>query len=73
MSGVVLIILAVVALTAIVLVILGAVIFGIHADERHMSLSEPPRSLSGIIARRILGAHAYQIHEIQRTRARSRR
>jgi hypothetical protein len=46
-------ILAVIMLAALVMVIIG-----IHGDERHMSLTDEPRSLSAIVARRIIGAHS---------------
>ena len=45
--------LAVAALTVLVIVIAG-----IHAEERRMSLSDAPRTRSGALARRVLGAHA---------------
>jgi hypothetical protein len=39
-----------------VLVLLVVVIVGIRAEERHMSLTRPPRTQAGLLARRLTGA-----------------
>jgi hypothetical protein len=47
-------------LTALVLIVAG-----IHATERHKSLSHRPRSYTEVIARRVLGVHtARPAHQV---------
>jgi hypothetical protein len=58
MNSIVPILVIVAILAAITLSVLVMVIIGIHGDERHMSLTDEPRTLSAIIARRIIGAHS---------------
>jgi hypothetical protein len=38
--------------------LLATVIFGIHADERRMSLRQMPRTRAALITRRILGVYS---------------
>jgi hypothetical protein len=58
MNDIVPFLIVVAILAAIMLSVLVMVIIGIHGDERHMSLTGEPRTLSAIIARRITGAHS---------------
>jgi hypothetical protein len=58
MNAIVPILIVVAILAAVILAVLVMVIIGIHADERHMGLAGEPRTLSAIIARRIIGAHS---------------
>ena len=45
-------------LAVVAVAVLAMVVASIHAEERRMSLSDAPRTRSGALARRILGAHA---------------
>lgn len=58
MNAIIPILIVVATLAVIMLSALVIVIIGIHGDERHMSLTDEPRTLSAIIARRIIGAHS---------------
>jgi hypothetical protein len=49
---------AVLTLAAALLALLAVVAAGVRGDERHMSLSEAPRTRTRAIARRVLGARA---------------
>ncbi len=39
-----------------VLLVLAVLLVGIHAEERHMSLTSTPRTRAGSLARRLTGA-----------------
>jgi uncharacterized membrane protein len=67
------ILIIVVILAVAALVFLVIVIAGIHADERHMSLTREPNALSKTIARRVLGSHTHQDQESHRPHAQTRR
>jgi hypothetical protein len=57
--GAIIAILAVVAIIAIAsLALLALVIFGIHGDERHMSLRDIAPTRASLIARRVLGTYS---------------
>ena len=58
MNAIIPILIVVAILAVIMLSVLVMVIIGIHGDERRMSLTNEPRTLSAIIARRIIGAHS---------------
>jgi hypothetical protein len=58
MNAIIPVLIVVAILAASMLSALVIVIIGIHGDERHMSLTDEPRTLSAIIARRIIGAHS---------------
>jgi hypothetical protein len=58
MNAIIPVLIVVAILAAIMLSLLVMVIIGIHGDERHTSLTDEPRTLSAIVARRITGAHS---------------
>jgi hypothetical protein len=58
MNAIIPILIVVAILAVIMLSVLVMVIIGIHGDERHMSLTDEPRTLPVIIARWITGAHS---------------
>jgi hypothetical protein len=58
MSDLAAILAAVLAIAAALLALIAVVAAGIRGDERHLSLSEPPRTRTRAIARRVLGARA---------------
>jgi hypothetical protein len=66
-----LIMVAALVLAAAVLAVLVVVVAGIHGDERRQSLSEPPRTRAGAVARRVLGVHAAPRPDVHRTRTRA--
>jgi hypothetical protein len=58
MNAIVAVLALVLLLAAAALAVLVLVVIAIHAEERRMSLSDAPRTRSGALARRVLGAHA---------------
>jgi hypothetical protein len=73
MNTIVPLLIVVAILAAVILAVLVMVIIGIHGDERHMSLTDEPRTLSAIVARRITGAHSDYHHRTGAARAEIRR
>ena len=73
MNALVPILIIVLVLAAGALVVLALVIVGIHGDERRMSLSDTPHTCAGLLARRVLGAHASPPRTGRCSRGRTRR
>jgi len=58
MNAIVAVLALVLLLAAAAMAVLVMVVVSIHAEERRMSLSDAPRTRSGALARRVLGAYA---------------
>jgi hypothetical protein len=68
MNAVIALLIVVLVFAVAIVAVLVALALHIHAEERQMSLTQPPRTRAGTLARRILATHTTPNRNARRTR-----